>query len=287
MYSLEDLTIIIPSTLAKLTTTWINQINNYCLKGIRVIISIPPALDEELVYKKGLSKNLSVLRSKEKGQVSQRQYAYDFCSTKLIMHMDDDVLIDIKVIEKLLTQYQKLPTNSCLAPYVNRKSNNEKENKIVKSIKNLILYSSISPISGTVAPTSFPIPHQPIKNNPNILYKEVEWLPGGILILRKADVITVKYFKFKGKAYCEDLIQSYLFKSRGMRLYLSKYYCEDDSIIKSYNELSIKEFIMYLYNDYIIRNYYRQLVGKNIFLLTYVYLFIITGYIYRNLLKKR
>jgi hypothetical protein len=69
---------------------------------------------------------------------------------------------------------------------------------------------------------------------------DVEWVPGGCLMHRKENLIVDNYFPFKGKAYCEDLIQSYLLQEKGIKLLISrdaKCWTQLDSTYKSFSQL--------------------------------------------------
>jgi hypothetical protein len=48
---------------------------------------------------------------------------------------------------------------------------------------------------------------------------ESEWLPGGIALCHKADLITHDYYPFPGKAFSEDLIHSVLWRQQGCRFW--------------------------------------------------------------------
>ena len=50
---------------------------------------------------------------------------------------------------------------------------------------------------------------------------ESEWLPGGLVIHNKKNLVTDSYFPFQGKAYSEDLIHSYILKKNGVKLYVT------------------------------------------------------------------
>jgi hypothetical protein len=43
-----------------------------------------------------------------------------------------------------------------------------------------------------------------------------EWLAGGCVLTRRADLITDDFYPFSGKAYCEDLLHSRLRQNRGI-----------------------------------------------------------------------
>ena len=63
MYSLNDLTIVVPSNIINIKKNWIKQINNYVLSGIKVIISIPPEINRKEVFKKGFVTGQMVISS--------------------------------------------------------------------------------------------------------------------------------------------------------------------------------------------------------------------------------
>ena len=189
MYSLKDLTIIVPSLVSELSKLWINQVNQFHLEGIKLIICIPPNTKVNDVYSTGICDEIKVLNSNKKGQVNQRQYAYSHCQTELIMQMDDDIIIDIKTLNILIKNFSKIPTNSCLAPYLKNDRKEENNRKLYEYSRNLILFWSSRPVSGTVAITSYPVPHRSERNSSNKECIEAEWLPGGILIMNKNNII--------------------------------------------------------------------------------------------------
>tara|TARA_Y100001968_G_C19431214_1_gene757109 strand:+ start:1842 stop:2714 length:873 start_codon:yes stop_codon:yes gene_type:complete len=254
-----ELTIVIASVVNKLSHEWINQINIFANNGISIIISIPPEIPVEDVYKRGFDKKVNIINSDLIGQVNQRYFAHKHSNTKFIMNMDDDIYIDLNNLNNLLVQYSKLPYKSCLAPKLFQSGKRNKESRLLALFRNIFIYSSVlTPKAGSVACTSFPVPHR-FNIDPSIKkYEEVDWLPGGILILHRSDLLDYRYYKFRGKAYCEDLIFSFLIKNKGLRLYLAtdSYYSTPEH---QYYNLSGSEFINFIYHDFIARNYYRRL----------------------------
>ena len=187
--------------------------------------------------------------------------------------MDDDIEFDIKKIKSLLLHFKKLPTRSCLAPYLDLKR--DSLSIFTRISRNLFLYCEFHPNPGSIARSSFPVPHINFKNYQNNFYEEVDWLAGGILIMRKEDIIKKNYFPFKGKAYCEDLIHSFFLKEKGIKLYIStKLYFQTP--IESYRKLNLKDFLKLIKNDFLIRNYYRNLIQNKFlpFFIAYLYIFI-------------
>ena len=280
MYSLNDLTIVVPSNIINIKRNWIKQINNYVLSGIKVIISIPPEINKKEVFKKGFINKVNIINAECRGQVKQRYIAYKYCYSELIMHMDDDIILDIPILKNLIQDYSLLPEKSCFAPYLNEYSS--KENKsLLRRLKDKILFFGKSKKYGSVGISSFPIPYKRFEKTK---YSEVDWIPGGLLLIRKKDCLYYDYFNFPGKAYCEDLIHSQLLKKKGVRLFISNT-CSYYTRIAKYKDLSLISFFRYIKNDFIARNYYRKII-KNPFLpMLNAYFFIINYYLFYNLVK--
>ena len=280
MYTLNDLTIIVPSNIINIKGNWIKQINNYALSGIKVIISIPPKINKEDVFKKGFINKINIINAKCKGQVKQRIIAYKYCNSELIMHMDDDIILDIKILKILINDYSLLPEKSCFAPYLCEYPI-EGENKLLRRLKDSIIFFGTSKKSGKVGVSSFPIPYKRFEKSK---FSEVDWLPGGLLLIRKKDCLFYDYFNLPGKAYCEDLIHSQLLKNKGVRLFISNT-CNYQTKIAKYKDLGLIYFLRYIKSDFIARNYYRKII-KNPFLpMLNAYFFIINYYFFCKLVK--
>ena len=188
--------------------------------------------------------------------------------------MDDDIIFDKNDLKDLFSAYKKFKTRAVIAPIIKDKKHISKSNYLLRKFKNLFLYSSFNPTPGTISDTSFPVPHNLNKYDPKIFNKEVDWLPGGLIFLKKDYVILDSYFPFKGKAYCEDLIHSYILRSRGIKLIIYyNYKCYTK--IDSYRNLSFKKFFSYIKNDFKIRKYFNRLHKGNPNKLYLAYIFLI------------
>ena len=49
----------------------------------------------------------------------------------------------------------------------------------------------------------------------------VDWQPGGCILHKKANLILSNYYPFEGKAYCEDIVLSFLLRQSGIKLVVS------------------------------------------------------------------
>ena len=281
MIGFKNLTIIIPSLLSNINKGWIEQVNRFNQQKINIIISVPPNLSKTNKFIKKFDKGILIISSDKKGQVNQRQYGYKFVKTEYLMNMDDDILISLKSLKILLSQFENLPRKSSLAPRLIIKNENNKELFFKKYI-NLLLYSDPNPKPLTISKSTFEVWHNfPTPTNKEI--ETVDWIPGGISIMRKEHIITNQYFNFEGKAYCEDLIHSNLLKNNGVQLFISnKSFYKTEP--QNYKDLNIKDFIKFIKNDFKARNYFRKVIKNPLLPFFIAYFLIIINYFFKKII---
>jgi hypothetical protein len=97
-------------------------------------------------------------------------------------------------------------------------------------------------------------------NDKNQDKNQSEWLPGGCVLHRLKDVITLDYFPFSGKAYSEDLIHSFLLRENGIKLYVCNNaiaYIEPifypDSLIELYRQYKVTRYVVNLQRKGFVR----------------------------------
>ncbi len=281
MIELKKLTIIIPSLLCNINQRWIDQINRFKKEKINIIISIPPNLIQTNTLINKFDKGILIIRSDKKGQVNQRQYGYKFVKTEYLMHMDDDIFISIKNLKILLNQFENLPRKSSIAPRLIIKNNNKKE-LFYKKYINLLLYNDYKPRPGTISKSTFAIPpNLPSDSSKSI--ESVDWIPGGISIIRKEHIIKDPYFSFEGKAYCEDLIHSNLLKKNGVKLFISNksFY---QTKLQNHKDLKIQDFVNFIKNDFKTRNYFRKTIKNPLIPLLMTYFILIINFFIRKII---
>ena len=282
MIELKKLTIIIPSLLSNINEKWIEQVNGFNQKKINIIISIPPNLSKKNKFINKFDKEILIINSDKKGQVNQRQYGYKFTKTEYLMHMDDDIFISIKNLKILLNQFEKLPKKSSIAPRLIAK--NEIKHLNFKKYKNILLYSESKPKPGSISKSTFEVSHN-YSFDPNKSIESVDWIPGGISIIRKKYIIQNQYFNFEGKAYCEDLIHSNLLKKNGIKLFISNksFYSTE---LKNYKDFNVRDFLKFIKNDFKARNFYRKSVKNPLIPFLRVYFFIVINFFVKKIIKK-
>ena len=145
-----------------------------------------------------------------------------------------------------------------------------------------MFYNDPKPKPGTILKSTFQVSHYyPI--DPNKEIESVDWISGGISIIRKENIIKNEYFNFEGKAYCEDLIHSNLLKNNGIKLFISnKSFYKTE--LQDYKDLKIQDFINFVKNDFKARNYYRKSIQNTLRPFLTAYFLLIINYILRKIL---
>ncbi len=222
----SQITVVIPTLGIKNSNKSLKILNeNKYIK--KIIISIANNSFDKNNYKK--FKKVQLIYSKVKGQVYQRISVHKYISTKYVLYMDDDIFFKESLIEDLLMTKIKKGNKSVIAPvYYNKKTKKKihplKGNLIffIKKIIHFLLFNV--PISEermgkvSLAGSCYGVDGDYIQKNPI----RTSWLPGGCFIISKKCMIKYNYFRTNGKAFCEDLILSFLLKKKKIDLYVEK-----------------------------------------------------------------
>ena len=161
--------------------------------------------------------------------------------------------------------------------------NDNKKSGFFKKYMNLLLYGDPKPKPGTISKSTFEVPHNFFIDVDKEI-ESVDWIPGGISIIKKENIIKKKYFNFVGKAYCEDLIYSNLLKNNGVRLFISnKSFYQTE--LTDYKDLKILEFINFIKSDFEARNYFRRSINNPLLRFLIVYFTLIINYFFRKIIK--
>lgn len=222
------ISIIIPTLGYNSLLSTIKFLNSEDLKPDEIIVSIPEGYSIDNTIHS--FKNVRILITKVKGQVQQRIEGFKIAKNNIVMQLDDDLLINIQDIENLVADLKKIGVNNAIAPFFLDYKTKSSIFNLRKGIKgfydNLFCYF----ISGSKwgkarmgtiskAGENFGVNYDSLNLNE---IKNVEWLPGGCVMYYQVDLIKDNYFPFEGKAYCEDLLHSYLLISNNVKLWLSK-----------------------------------------------------------------
>ncbi len=262
------------------------QLNENSLRPVEIIICIPEEFQHNL-KNVTFPSNVVVLSTKGKGQVYQRSEGFKIAIGELVLQIDDDCLIENNLLEILSNQItsRNYPTAfGCSLININTgRSFYYRKGGLVESLFRWIINGSdkILPGSVTKAGINFGVDFDAIPEHD--IY-EVEWIPGGCMMIAKENLVTEDFFPFKGKAYCEDIIHSFLLKKKGVRLFITNNTICKTSIDLTTN-LTLQQQLKSFKQESKVRFYYAELTGRSIFRLRMFMLFSFCKILYRRILK--
>ena len=197
-------------------------INNLSKSNLvkKIIISLP-LTNRKIFYN---SNKVRFFYNWKKNQVFQRISALKNINTKYLLYLDDDVYFDFNFVNLLLQQKLKSGANSIIAPVyydkISKKKIHSSEVNFLKKILQSILLGISFKRAGKISKAGTCYGVDPDNMPGNTV--EVDWIPGGCILLDTKNVIKKNYFKGDHKALCEDLIMSFLFKKKKLKLFVTK-----------------------------------------------------------------
>jgi len=250
------ISVVIPSLGGDLTDT-LDSLNMGSIQPDEVIVCLPN--DSHTIKNSSNYSKLKVIYSYRYGQVYQRIVGFKESKGDYVLQLDDDIVLDQDCLNRLVSTLEKLPKNSCISPCLFKIDGTpmyEKKKTGIMALYYRLINGKQGYRSGsiTLAGTNFGV-------NPNEISERlipVDWQPGGCVLHRKENLILYDYFPNKGKAYCEDLIHSFLLRESGVTLFVA-------TDAKSTTPLNPKlSFIKELMADYRARRYFVKLANLSI-----------------------
>lgn len=190
-----------------------------------ILICIPEAEAARADCAASIS-NVHVIKTPCRGQVAQRAVGLGVAAHPYVMQFDDDVILPPDTLKVLFeTLIAKGPGN-VVAPFFRIQPGGEDGTRYVGGMHGFLRNCHSTLICGAAfgrgrlgrispAGIGFGVPMSVAGER----VVESEWLPGGVALCHKADLITYNYYPFPGKAFSEDLIHSILWRKQGCRLW--------------------------------------------------------------------
>lgn len=261
--AVEEVSVVIATLGSQDLGKTISSLRSGSLPPKEILICIP---EKE-------ASNVKILQSDEvkvvvtvcRGQVAQRVEGFKHVKYDFVLQIDDDVIVSENLVENLVTVLKSRSEKSVVAPgYFDLKSGNSLHRKprmgVFFKIYLFLINGNIDYVEGSVTSAGLNFGVDTTLINQDVL--EVEWLPGGCLMHRKENLIVDNYFPFAGKAYCEDLIQSYLLREKSIKLLISseaQCWTQLDS-----NYLSFFELFKQKFDELRKRKYFVMLSGGSL-----------------------
>jgi hypothetical protein len=224
--NLSDLTVIIPSVGNELLYETIKHLNLSKIKPKKIIISLPLFLKNKFSINN--YDNIDCIYNKKYDQISQRLNAFKKVETKYVLQLDEDTLIDSDNLCKLLNSFINLNNDKiAMSPVFynidNKKPIHRYNFFYFKFLNDLFFHFLFGARwqksrDGTIAKSGINFGVQPPLDSDSL--KKVEWLPGGCLLQFTKNINNNFLYKYDGKAYCEDLINSYIFSKNNIKMFV-------------------------------------------------------------------
>lgn len=212
-----DLTIVIPTLGESSLKKCINSVYRSTYRPKIIFIIIPKKYSHRINSNYTNSKEIRVVYTNFKGQVKQRIYGFKLCSTKYVMQLDSDIILETNTIELLYKCKLRLSFNTAIAPFLKEnKIYNKKKVSVFENLKNYILNKKYYLKPGKITDIGYSTWFKDDRLISKIY--RVEWLPGGCILYNKVNLVKKDYFPFEGKAYCEDIFHSIILRNKNINL---------------------------------------------------------------------
>lgn len=168
---------------------------------------------------------VKVITTEVKGQVKQRAYGFSLVQHPLVVQLDDDILLEPGTLLRLAGYLFQLGSGNAIAPvYYNRDTHtciHALQNGFVKNCFDVLVCGAPWGKAKMGVVTSIGLNYGVDDAFCKEELKQVDWLPGACVMCYKEDLVTEDFFPFTGKAYSEDIYQSYYRKQKGVSLWVA------------------------------------------------------------------
>ena len=243
-----EVSVVIPTLGGEELKETINKLNLGTLIPKEILLVIPEHMKDNVA--KLENSNVKVINSKEQGQVQQRAYGFKKTKCNLVLQLDDDVWLNKNCLEQLVKSMLLQNKRCSIAPKIIDRNNLNYKNE-------MLLFSRIKQHKkyGVVLKTgeAVSVPYQYSTNK----LIEVQWIPGGCVLHQKKNLILENFFPYTGKAYCEDLIHSFLLNNMKVKLFVDSLACCDTEI-EGDEKKEINTFFLELKKDFKARAFFMK-----------------------------
>lgn len=199
----------------------ISFLNNGSVKPAEILVCIPLDFSDKVGHLADIP-NVRVISTTCKGQVAQRAIGFQTATSDFVLQVDDDISLRSDCVEHLIACLMAAPYKAAVAPKMYDVATGAYHAFLMPSgrtswFQSFILWivngrEGYQPGKIGRAGICMGVPEKPDD------WFDVEWLPGGCVLHRKADLILFNYYPFKGKAFAEDLFHSLLLRKNGVQL---------------------------------------------------------------------
>lgn len=229
--NINSVSVVIPTLGGETLRGTIEQLNRGALVPAEILVCIP---EEDAFRVKGLSfANVRVVKTHCRGQVAQRAIGFQQVQHPMVLQLDDDILLKEEALQELVCALCELGHGNALSPVYNHAMTGRCIHKMsegfvgfFKSLYAYVVCGAPWGIKRMGVVTAIGVNYGVDSSYCDAKPFETQWLPGGCVLCFREELIKENFFPYIGKAYCEDIIHSFLRTENGMRLWvIPKAYC--------------------------------------------------------------
>jgi len=225
--NLNSLSVVIPTLGGKSILKVIKLLNSGNEIPSEILVCIPEKYSKKIELNS--FSNVKIIKTSFMSQVDQRIEGFKLAKQKFVLQLDDDCKINNEHVKKLLIDLNELGPGNSIAPIYFDEKTGICSHSYRKGFKGLITNLIATIICG--APWGLKrmgcISKVGTNYGVDVKYMnadkvETEWVPGGCLMHFNESTYLENFFPFEGKAFCEDLMHSYLLRKNNIKLWVTK-----------------------------------------------------------------
>jgi glycosyltransferase involved in cell wall biosynthesis len=198
----------------------ISTLNRSTFRPAEILVCIPVAEATKLLDPN--CENVKVIVTPCRGQVAQRVFGFRNAKYEFVMQLDDDMLVAPDCIERLISTVNVAPRKVAASPALLDGDSGRslyqrpKRNELLSAIYYRLMNGSAGYQPGCILKSGVAIGVDYQHATDRLV--EVDWLPGGCVMHKRANLILENYYPFAGKAHGEDIIHSLYLRQQGCTL---------------------------------------------------------------------
>ncbi len=213
------ISVVIPTLGGKRLEKTLNYLSKSTVFPSEILIVLPKQVKLKLNKIGTIKKNIKLIYTNKKNQVLQRIEGFKKTKMKIVVQMDDDILVSKNCLQKL---YLRIKNNDkiAIAPsfFPNKRVSKIyiKPNTRFLKLYHWLINSNKGFDPGTIALSGFNYGDEDRLHGE----REQEWLPGAMIMHKKKNLILNNFYPYNfKKCYCEDLLHSLLLRNKNIKLF--------------------------------------------------------------------
>ena len=278
---MKRISVVIPTLGGKSLSSTLRKLNSGTLVPDEILLCIPSSESNHSDF--SFEKNSRVIPTPIRGQVAQRAHGFREAKYDYILQLDDDISVDRHCLNRLVDALEICGADASVSPSLiderTRRSVYERPKwpEFLFSLYFWLTNGAQGYKPGTISMASTPIGLDPAAVKTRLV--EVEWLAGGCILHRRENLVVEDFWERTGKAYCEDLLHSYLLRQRGTSLFIdASARCEIG--VLWHKDITFRAFLVDLYQDFCARKYYTKRVSRAAPRMFWFYLFRLASHLW-------